>query len=310
MDNKITLPADILWVCDTHYCEDHEVKAHAHITYYHLIYIRGGVCKITVNGQDYELSPGMIMLAMPEDVHSIHQVPKGKELFFWEIKFVVHAASLNHALKESARVFTADSIESGLLSDIIQNSYSPESHVNINAGRFYLAALLYHICGGTTNSNKQENVTRYLQGIDTSDFSRATIETVQYIEENYMHEVSLEQIGDKIGYYKNYISTVVKRDLSITVNELLSFVRIQKAAELLYYSDYTIKQICAETGFKNVNHFTRIFKKMVGIPPAQYRKSFPAGVYVTQQGVYQMNDTSIPMWANGLLRDYIEAKSI
>lgn len=308
MDNKVVLPADILWVCDTLYSEGVQVKAHAHITYYHLIYIRSGQCEVELNGQTRELSPGMVMVAMPEDVHSIKRVPEGREIRFWEIKFIVHSQSLNAAFKEVERVFAADEVENGLLSDIIQNGYGAGQHININAGRFYLSALLYHICDGVMNNCKQENISHYLQGIDTSDFSRATIETVQYIEENYMHEVSLEQIGTVIGYYKNYISTVVKKDLGITVNELLSFVRIKKAAELLYYSDYSIKQIYTQTGFKNINHFTRIFKKMVGIPPAQYRRSFPDGVLETATGKQPEIDDSIPMWANGLLRDYIESK--
>ena len=108
MDNKVVLPADILWVCDTLYSENYQVKAHAHITYYHLIYIRSGVCRVTVNGQTHELSPGMVMVAMPEDVHSIHQIPEGSEVRFWEIKFIVHSRSLNNAFKEIDRVFTAD----------------------------------------------------------------------------------------------------------------------------------------------------------------------------------------------------------
>lgn len=307
MDNKVVLPADILWVCDTLYSENYQVKAHAHITYYHLIYIRSGVCRVTVNGQTYELSPGMVMVAMPEDVHSIHQIPEGSEVRFWEIKFIVYSRSINNAFKEIDRVFAADEVENGLLEDIIHNSYGTGRHININAGRFYLSALLYHVCGDVMNSYKQESASHYLQGIDTSNFSRATIETVQYVEENYMHEVSLEQIGNAIGYYKNYISTAVKKDLSITVNELLSFVRIQKAAELLYYSDYSIKQIYTQTGFKNINHFTRIFKKMVGIPPAQYRRSFPDGVLETTHGISN-HDDSVPMWVRGLLRDYIESK--
>lgn len=307
MDNKIALPADILWVCDTTYVENYQVKAHAHITYYHLLHIQSGYCNVTINGQTHKLTPGMTMLALPEDVHSIHQVSKGEKVCFWEVKFIVQSQSLNNALKKIERVFLADEVESGLLFSIIHNCYKTGQHININAGRFYLIALLYHICGDIMNSDKQENVSPYLQGIDTTGFSRATIETVQYVEEHYMHEVSLEQIGNTIGYYKNYISTAVKKDLSITVNELLSFVRIQKAAELLYYSDCSIKQIYAQTGFKNINHFTRIFKKMVGIPPAQYRKSFPDDVAENSNGIFT-HDDSIPMWVNILLKDYIESK--
>lgn len=307
MDNKVVIPADILWVCDTLYSENYQVKAHTHITYSHLIYIKSGQCNVEFNGETHALSPGMVMIAMPEDVHAIQRIPEGEEVRLWEIKFIVHSKTLNAVVKEVEKVFIADEVEIGLLADIVKGSYEGGKQVNINAVRLYLAAFLYHICDDLLYNIKDESGSILLHGIDTANFSKATIETVKYIEENYMNEISLEQIGNTIGYYKNYISTVVKKDLGITVNELLSFVRIKKAAELLYYSDYSIKQIFVQTGFKNINHFTRIFKKMVGIPPAQYRRSFPEGVLETTQGV-ATSDTSLPMWVNGLLRDYIESK--
>lgn len=307
MDNNIMLPADILWVCDTSYKEYYQTKAHTHDSYYHLICIRSGHCKATLDGQSYNLSPGMVLIAMPEEVHCIDQIPKGGEVCLWEIKFIVHSRSLNAAFKGVERVFKADEVELGLMKGIINNSYGINRHVNLSAGRFYLFALLYNICDDVMNTCKHESVSHYLRGMDTTNFSRATIETVQYVEENYMHEISLEQIGAAIGYYKNYISTVVKKDLSITVNELLSFVRVQKAAEMLYYSDYNLKQIYTQTGFKTNSHFARIFKKMVGIPPAQYRRSFPDGALEIASEASNKDD-AIPVWVNSLLKDYIETK--
>ena len=314
MEKKPVSPADILWVCDTIYTKGYHVKPHAHIDYYHLIYMREGNCTVTINNQVEELNSGSFMIAMPEDVHEICEIKSETPVKFWEIKFTLHSQLLKKALKESGHFFTADEVENGLLSDIIHNGFENKLHMNTTAGRYFLLAFLYHVYAEEMTRFDTECSVYCLRGIDTSSFSRATIETAQYIEKNYMNEVTLEQIGESIGYYKNYISTVVKKDLSITVNELLTFVRIQKAAELLYYSDCDIKQIYTLTGFKNISHFSRIFKKMVGVPPSQYRASFPSGVLENNLKTEPaeptgrpVRDTSVPVWVHGLLRDYIES---
>ena len=55
--------------------------------------------------------------------------------------------------------------------------------------------------------------------------------------------------------------------------EYLNSLRIQKAMDLLKTTNDLVVDVCFESGFKNVNHFNRTFKSMVGVSPMQYRKS-------------------------------------
>ena len=248
-----------------------------------------------------------IAIARPDDLHFVSSIPSQETIRLVEIKFVVNSNVLSKALKQISNVFQANTLTGALLDLIIKNGYTDHGYANLNASRSYLSSFLYAVCDEPMNTEDLNPHSFCLRGIDTSGFSPATTATVQFIEENYMQEISLEKIGTNIGYHKNYVSTMVKNDLDINVNELITFVRVHKAANLLYHSDYSIKQICEMTGFKNISHFTRIFRKMVGIPPAQYRKSYPDAAY-DETGFDANCNKVIPLWLNGLLRDYIESK--
>ena len=305
MDKKTNFPADILWVNSTIQKDYYQIKPHTHQTYYHLMYIHSGTCTMIINDKSYDLKSGMIALVNPTDIHSISSEHIVEELHLYELKFIVYSKRLNSAFEHIEKVFYADDVEKVFLELIVKTGYNPEGYINITAARSYLLSFLYYICQEFSENLTLNSASRYLTGIDCSNFSNATIDTVRYIEDNYMHEITLDKIGTAIGYHKNYISAMVKRDLSINVNELLTFIRVQSAAHLLYYSDYSIKQVYQQTGFKGVSHFTRTFKKLTGVTPAQYRKSYPAGTTTDDL----KRDDAVPMWGRGLLRDYIEAKA-
>ena len=143
MDNKVVHSADVLWVCDALYSGNVQVKPHAHITYYHMAYVKKGTCQMSVNDRSYDISPGMLMLAIPEDVHSRQH---SEELQLWEVKFIVHSRALSAALKEHERVFALDELQTALLEEIIRGGYNSCEGIDINANRAYLSALLHNIC--------------------------------------------------------------------------------------------------------------------------------------------------------------------
>lgn len=293
MENKTSLITDVIWGCLTTYSEGYSVKPHSHATFYHLIHMNKGGCDITLCGKEYSLHPQMIMLAAPGDEHS-NSGFKDRDTEFCEIKFIVRSGQLQKALENKKGVFRSNEILSELCNQIVDLGYQRRGNEGINVIRSYMSALLYQICGDSLFAVDEANQSSpILRGIDTSGFSKATLATVAYLEKNYSHYISLELIGKEIGYYKNYISTTVKKDLSYTVGELLTQIRMHKAAELLFYSDYSIKQISEQTGYKNVQHFTRTFRRVVGIPPAHYRRSFPEEALDAPE----IPDTAIPMIA-------------
>lgn len=105
--------------------------------------------------------------------------------------------------------------------------------------------------------------------------SANTILQIQkYIEENYIDQINLKEISKLFYTDMYYLSHLFKKTTGFTFKEYLILQRLSKAKEQLYYTNNDITQVGLDSGFGNVNHFIKIFKKFEGITPFQYRKRY------------------------------------
>ena len=102
--------------------------------------------------------------------------------------------------------------------------------------------------------------------------SMNTILAVQkYIEENYLEPISLRDAAKQFYLDQSYLSRLFKRLTGFTFSEYTILQRINHAKGLLVFSSLDTTQVGINSGFNNVNHFIRIFKKYEGITPYHYR---------------------------------------
>lgn len=94
---------------------------------------------------------------------------------------------------------------------------------------------------------------------------------INYIKENYKHEISLEDIAKSCNVSKSECCRSFKRILNITPFEYLMEYRILKASEYLYHTDESISNICMNVGFNGISYFGKVFKKYMNCTPSQYK---------------------------------------
>jgi len=100
-----------------------------------------------------------------------------------------------------------------------------------------------------------------------------------YIEEHYMEKLSLKTISDALGIGTTKLCSLAKKlsaDGSIT--KLISIRRVEAAKSMLLKEDLSVAEIAEKVGFSDYNYFTKIFKKLVGCTPSQYRKLKNGGI--------------------------------
>ena len=116
----------------------------------------------------------------------------------------------------------------------------------------------------------QRNQTNPIYSTDkTSD---AIVQNMQqYIKHNYNYNISLESVADLFFLNKNYASTLFKAKSGVKFIDYLTHIRVEKAKELLSNSTLKIPQIAVNVGYSNTKYFYRVFKKLTGYTPEEYR---------------------------------------
>ncbi|MEK3820905.1 MULTISPECIES: response regulator transcription factor [Cytobacillus] len=95
-----------------------------------------------------------------------------------------------------------------------------------------------------------------------------------FIETNYWDpKVTLERAAEYADRNPNYISSMLAKKCGKSFRELLNETRIRQSAKLLMESEISIKEIASVCGFRNQQYFNKVFSKIKGMPPNQFRKS-------------------------------------
>lgn len=116
------------------------------------------------------------------------------------------------------------------------------------------------------------------------NYVRLTIETskgkeeridriIEYIKDNYGKQISLQQIADEFDMSFTYFSQYFKKCTGTNFIDFVRDIRIKKAKEILKNENISINEVAQRTGFDTVNTFIRIFKKLTGITPGEYKNS-------------------------------------
>lgn len=92
----------------------------------------------------------------------------------------------------------------------------------------------------------------------------------EYIDAHFAQPISLETLANRFYISKPYLARVFKEQYGATVTSYVNQQRTTKAKELLRFTDATIEEIAVECGFEP-NYFARIFKRLEGMPPSEYR---------------------------------------
>lgn len=93
----------------------------------------------------------------------------------------------------------------------------------------------------------------------------------EYIYEHHTEELSLARAAKAVNMSTFYFCKMFKKATDINFTDYLSRVRIEKAKNLLLNPNLRVSEIAFEVGFQSLTHFNRVFKKLLGQSPTEYR---------------------------------------
>lgn len=105
---------------------------------------------------------------------------------------------------------------------------------------------------------------------DRQNINRA----IEFLTANYNQSYSLDDVAKVANLSPYHFIRVFKVQMGKTPYDFVLEMKIEKAKEMLRFSDSLVTEICYMCGFNNPSHFATVFKRKVGCLPTEYRKNF------------------------------------
>lgn len=139
------------------------------------------------------------------------------------------------------------------------------SPARINSVTSLLAAFADHL------SMKSNQIAVQTANADPLVITKAKV----FIREHQSEELTLGQVAAAVHTSIFYFCKLFRKVTGLTFTEFVSRTRTEKAKNLLLNPNLRVSEIAYESGFQSLTHFNRVFKKIVGESPTEYRGHLP-----------------------------------
>lgn len=109
------------------------------------------------------------------------------------------------------------------------------------------------------------------RGVEMRRWQRIFWHSHSYIREHYTENLSLSQVAEKLGVSNGYLSTLLNQNMGCGFVDYLNQIRIDWACCYLRQSYLKNYEIAYKVGFQDEKYFSKVFKKVIGMTPKEYR---------------------------------------
>ena len=112
------------------------------------------------------------------------------------------------------------------------------------------------------------NENESMEEIRVGSFQRSILE---FVQKHYQEDISLQDIAHVSNYSDAYFCKLFKQCFDKNFTTYLTELRVEKAKQLLKDMAVNVKEISELVGYRDSNYFTKVFKRMAGVTPSEYR---------------------------------------
>ena len=237
------------------------------ISQYVFIYCIEGAGWYRINGQEYTVNANQYFILPAGTEHTYGADDANPWTIYW-IHFKGKLAS--HFAKQCARpieikpgLHSRISIRIDLFEEIFHTLEMGYSHENL----LFACSIFYHYLG----------TLRYLQqyreaGRNEADKNDIVTAAIHFMRENLEKKLTLHEIAEHIGYSASHFSVLFSKRTGYAPLAYFNQLKIQQACQLLDFTDMKVNQVCFKIGIEDNYYFSRLFSKIMGMSPREYKK--------------------------------------
>ncbi|MEK5398041.1 response regulator transcription factor [Paenibacillus sp. FSL K6-2859] len=115
-----------------------------------------------------------------------------------------------------------------------------------------------------------------LYQVKSNIYRKEVFRITEILQENVEKKITLDRLAQEVNMNVNYLCRVFKQDTGRSIVQYMNELKINKAIELLKLPDTRIKEVASQVGIDDPFYFNRVFKKIVGLSPSDFRKKLLA----------------------------------
>lgn len=235
------------------------------------------ICKC--NSQAFQIKEGDLIIVNSNDMHFFQSLDN-EVSYCW---IVIDPSILHSYSVDSCEVKYIMPIMQNLI--LFENKISNDTKINdyiINILKEYelkqfgyelaIKASIFNLFVLLLRNYLNKVLTQKEYDKRTRDLERLN-QTLKYISDNFLEDITTRQLAQIANFSEYYYSNIFKKATGMTVKEYIYHFRINAAEELLKRTNLNISEVAINTGFSDINYFSRLFRKYKQVSPSHFRKT-------------------------------------
>ena len=250
--------------------------------YSEILYVRKGSVRVACNNASAVLDEGDLCYIYPLQLHAVFD--NGALGEYAVLKFDLHTINLPQSyLSKMYEVFLGQNREEdfmlvlkrdqgnvetvSLLTERLLNEFQQKKEFYSMQIQSDLHTLLIEIARNVSVPDSGHNGGQ-------SDTDSLFFHILEYIVFHSAEPLEAEKLADMCHMSYSHFAKRFRESYGRSCKEYITYIRLNKAQDLLLHTDYDLTRIAMETGFYDCSHFIRTYKKWKGITPNKQRKEF------------------------------------
>lgn len=144
--------------------------------------------------------------------------------------------------------------------------YYADNFIENDSGNFIILADILNLLCPVIDSEEFTSVKNH------SAYAANQCRILNYVEENYTEINRIDELAKKFSVSERYIYKIFHEAYGTSPKERINTLKLNNVCKRLKYTDLTVKELAADSGFECYEYFLRLFRKKIGCTPAEYRR--------------------------------------